>query len=126
MEDLKAGERQMYELDNRKDQVMTIVKLALANVTMWVRDRYFPPKYARATWSRLAPFFWLPGRVVTETDTVTFEPRAFNDRRLSRDLAAMRDILDEVRPQLPGAHRLHFVVPASAGVRGQARRRSEA
>ena len=27
----------MYELDNRKDQVMTICKVAMANLAMWVR-----------------------------------------------------------------------------------------
>ncbi len=31
-------EREMYELDNRKDQVMTVFKVALANLGMWVRD----------------------------------------------------------------------------------------
>ena len=34
LEDLKAGERRMYELDDRKDQVMTVLKLALANLAM--------------------------------------------------------------------------------------------
>jgi len=26
----------MHELDNRKDQIMTVCKLALANLVMWV------------------------------------------------------------------------------------------
>ena len=36
IEDLAQQEREMYELDNRKDQIMTVCKLALANVGMWV------------------------------------------------------------------------------------------
>jgi len=32
LEDLKAHERAMYELDNRKDQVMTVFKVALTNL----------------------------------------------------------------------------------------------
>ena len=36
LEDLKEQERTMYELDNRKDQVMTVCKVALANLAMWV------------------------------------------------------------------------------------------
>ena len=32
LEDLDQQEREMYELDNRKDQVMTIFKVALANL----------------------------------------------------------------------------------------------
>jgi hypothetical protein len=42
LEDLAANEKTMYELDNRKDQVMTVFKLALTNVVMWARDHSFP------------------------------------------------------------------------------------
>jgi hypothetical protein len=38
LEDLTTKERTMYELDNREDQVMTVFKVALANVVMWTRD----------------------------------------------------------------------------------------
>lgn len=38
LEDLEEQERSMYELDNRKDQVMSVCKVALANLAMWVRD----------------------------------------------------------------------------------------
>jgi len=36
LEDLAAKERMMYELDNHKDQLMTVCKLALANLGMWI------------------------------------------------------------------------------------------
>ncbi len=48
LEDLAKEERSMYELDNRKDQIMTVCQVALANLSMWVRDRYFPAEYAHA------------------------------------------------------------------------------
>lgn len=35
LEDFKARERAMYELDNSKDQVMTVFKVALVNLVMW-------------------------------------------------------------------------------------------
>jgi len=35
LEDLAAHERKMYELDHAKDQVMTVCKVALANLVMW-------------------------------------------------------------------------------------------
>jgi hypothetical protein len=38
IEDLAQQEREMYELDNRKDQIMTVCKVALANPGMWTRD----------------------------------------------------------------------------------------
>jgi hypothetical protein len=59
LEDLAASERVMHELDNRKDQIMTICKVALANLVMWVRDRFFPATYAHATRAALAPLFSL-------------------------------------------------------------------
>jgi hypothetical protein len=33
---LAKQERDMYELDNRKDQIMTACKVALANLGLWV------------------------------------------------------------------------------------------
>ena len=37
-EELRACEREMQELDNTKDQIMTLLKVGLANLGMWVRD----------------------------------------------------------------------------------------
>ena len=59
LEDLTAKERMMYELDNRKDQLMTVCKLALANLAMWVRDRFFPATYAHATRASFGALFSL-------------------------------------------------------------------
>ncbi len=106
LEDLKAGERRMYQLDDTKDQVMTVLKLALANLAMWVRDRYFPPKYANATWKTLAPFFRLPGRVAWGGETMDVELRGFNDRQLNRDLAEVFTLATEGEPRLPGGRLL--------------------
>ena len=108
LEDLAAHERTMHELDNGKDQVMTSMKLALANLGMKVRDEWFPLAYAHATWPRLAPFFRLPGRVVWGTDVVTVELRPFNDRQLNHDLAAVCVKVAEARPYLPDGRRLVF------------------
>jgi hypothetical protein len=74
-------------LHHRKDQVMTVCKVALANLVMWTRDQYFPASYAHATWHRLAPFFRIAGTVVPDASTVHVELRPFNDRTLNRDLA---------------------------------------
>ncbi len=108
LEDLKAGERQMYEMDNRKDQVMTVLKLALANLAMWVRCHYFPPEYQCSTWHRLVPFFRLAGRLVSGPDTLTIELRPFNDRRLNRDLSVLRGRVAERQPRLPDDRELLF------------------
>jgi hypothetical protein len=116
--DLKEKERVMYELEHAKDQVMTVLRLALANVVMWTRDTYFPAAYAQATWHRLAPFFRLPGWVVWGTETVEVELRPFNDRQLNRDLEAVCEKVNAQEPRLPDGRRLRFKMRAP-GTRGE-------
>ena len=81
LEELKECEREMYELDNRKDHVMTLLKVALANLAMWMRDHYFPASYAQVTWKRLLPFFQLPGTITSNAHQVQVELRPFRDAR---------------------------------------------
>ena len=118
LETLKEKERVMYELEHAKDQVMTVLKLALANVVMWTRDTYFPAAYAQATWQRLAPFFRLPGWVVWGTETVEVELRSFNDRQLNRDLAAICEKVNAEETRLPDGRRLRFTMRAQR-IRGE-------
>jgi hypothetical protein len=96
----------MYALNNDKDQVMTVCKVALANLAMWTRDHSFPEEYARATWKRLAPFFELPGRVTWEGAAVRLELRLFNDRELTRDLTALCERVNTQVPHLPDGRQL--------------------
>ena len=103
----------MYELVHAKDQVMTVLKLALANVVMWTRDTYFPAGYAQATWRRLAPFFQLAGTVVPDACTVRVELRPFNDRALNRDLALLCERVNLAAPQLPDGRLLSFAIRSS-------------
>jgi len=110
LEDLDAQERTMYELDHRKDQVMTVCKVAMANLAMWVRDQYFPASYAHATWLRLAPFFQLAGTVVPDACTVRVELRPFNDRALNRDLTALCERVNQASPRLPDGRLLSFTI----------------
>lgn len=110
LEDLKTSERVMYELDNRKDQVMTVFKIALTNLVMWTRDHYFPESFGQATWRRLAPFFHLPGLVIQGQNTVCIELRPFNDRQYNRDLAILCERVNNAAPHLPDGRRLRFVI----------------
>jgi len=110
LEDLACKEREMYELDNRKDQVMTVCKVALVNLVMWTRDQYFPLSYAHATWKRLAPFFHLPGRVTRGPRAVSVALRPFNDRHLNHDLVALCERVNQASLQLPDGRQLLFSV----------------
>jgi hypothetical protein len=110
LEDMKAQEKTMYELDHRKDQIMTVCKVALANLAMWVRDHYFPSSYGQATWRRLLPFFLLPGTVTQNTTMVQVELCPFNDRELNRDLAILCERVNQTSPHLPDGRRLSFTI----------------
>ncbi len=110
LEELTSSERSMYELDNHKDQVMTVFKVALANLVMWTRDQYFPASYEQATWKRLAPFFHLPGLVRQGQDTISVELRPFNDRQYNQDLATLCERVNAAAPHLPDGRRLLFVI----------------
>jgi hypothetical protein len=110
LEDLAAQERTMYELDNRKDQIMTICKLALANLAMWVRDQYFPASYTHATWGRLAPFFQLPGSITFHRHMVSVQLRPFHDRHYNRDLCLLCQCVNEKQLHLPDGRLLLFSV----------------
>ena len=43
----------------RAYQIMTLLKVGLANLGMWVRDQYFGEDYHHCGWQRLLPFFKL-------------------------------------------------------------------
>ncbi len=110
LEDLAAQERTMYELDNRKDQVMTVCKIALTNLVMWTRDHYFPATYAHASWERLAPFFHLPAMITSSPQAVSVELRPFNDRHLNEDLICLCEQVNQAAPHLPDGRRLLFAL----------------
>jgi hypothetical protein len=116
LEDLAAKERSMYELDHRKDQVMTVCKVALANVAMWVRDRYFPTSYAHATWQRLLPFFQLPGTIVCDSLRICVELTSFNDRALNRDLEQFCERVNQISPRLPDGRQLSFIIHSTCRI----------
>ncbi len=113
LEDLEKQERKMYELDNRKDQIMTVCKVSLANLGMWVRDHYFPASYAHVGWDRLQVFFQLPGRITWRTESVEVELKRFNDSTLNRDLEMLCAKVAQGRPCLPDGRRLIFRMQGS-------------
>lgn len=109
LDDLEATARQMYEVDQRKDQVMTVFKVALVNLILWVRAHWFPASSAHATWRRLEPFFRLPGLVVWEREVVRVFLRPFNDRAYNRDLRAWCQRVTAAEPRLPCGRRLVLI-----------------
>jgi hypothetical protein len=87
---------------------MTVFKVVLANVGMWVRDDSFPASYAHASWQRLQVFFQLPGRIFWGTEKVEVELKRCNDRALNRDLEMVCAKVAQEQPCLPDGRRLIF------------------
>jgi hypothetical protein len=109
-EDLESQARQMYELDHAKDQVMTLLKVGLANLGMWLRDQYFGESYQQCGWQRLLPFFKLGGWVTATTSEVRLEFCAFNNRALVRDLEELCHKVNAGALTLPDGRRLVVAV----------------
>ena len=109
-EDGQAQARDMYELDHSKDQLMTLFKLGLANLGMWVRDHYFGESYQHCGWQRLLPFFKLGGWVTLTANEVQLEVCAFNNRALVRDLEEMCRKVNDEAATLPDGRRLVVTV----------------
>ena len=109
-EDLQAQARDMYELDHSKDQIMTLLKVGLANLGMWVRDHYFGESYQHCGWQRLLPFFQLGGWITTTTSQVQLDVCAFNNRALVRDLEEVCRKVNTSGASLPDGRRLVVTV----------------
>jgi len=60
----------MYELDDRKDQLLSALRLCLGNVLQWLRDTVFPESYTNATYKTLAPFVQMGGFVIEHPDRI--------------------------------------------------------
>jgi hypothetical protein len=104
--DLEAQAREMYELDHSKDQIMTLLKVGLANLGMWVRDRYFGDDYRHCGGPRLFPFFKLGGWITMTTSEVQLEVCAFNNRALVRNLEELCRKVNAGADTLPDGRRL--------------------
>jgi hypothetical protein len=100
----------MYELDHTKDQIMTLFKVALANLGMWVRDQYFGESYRHGSWQRLLPFFKGSGRMTTTEGEVRLEMCAFNNRDLARDVEEVCRNVNTHDARLPDGRRLVMAV----------------
>jgi hypothetical protein len=109
-EDLRTYEREMRELDNTKDQIMTLLKVGLANLGMWVRDHYFGESYQSCGWERLVPFFQLSGWVTATQTEVRLDFSPFNHRAMGRDLQELCRTVNASEVHLPDGRRLVLTV----------------
>jgi hypothetical protein len=89
---------------------MTLFKVGLANIGMWVRDQYCGESYQHCGWQRLLPCFKLGGWVTTTASEVQLEFCAFNNRALVRDLEEVCSKVNDSTVILPDGRRLVVAV----------------
>jgi hypothetical protein len=109
-EELRIYEREMRELDNTKDQIMTLLKVGLANLGMWVRDHYFGENYQACGWERLLPFFQLSGWVTATETEVRLDFSPFNHRGMGRDLQELCRNVNACGVHFPNGRRLVLAI----------------
>ena len=80
------AEHPMYELDDRKDQLISALRVFLVSVLQWLRDTAFPESYAHATYETLAPFLQMGGFVLEHPDRIEVRLDGFWQSAKQRDL----------------------------------------
>lgn len=76
----------MFELDDRKDQLLSALRVCLVNVLQWLRDTVFPESYAHVTCPTLAPFVQMGGYVIQRPDRLEVLLDGFWQAARHRDL----------------------------------------
>jgi hypothetical protein len=105
----------MYELDNRKDQLVSALRLCLVNVLQLLRDTVFPESYARATYKTLAPFIQMGGFVIEHPDYTEVFFDGFWQSAKQRDLTEVVARCNAQQFTLPDGRRLKFAICSSPG-----------
>ena len=80
------AEHPMYELDDRKDQLISALRVFLVSALQWLRDTAFPESYAQATYETLAPFLQMGGFVLEHPDHIEVRLDGFWQSAKQRDL----------------------------------------
>jgi len=105
----------MYELDDRKDQLLSALRLCLGNVLQWLRDTVFPDSYVNATYKTLAPFVQMGGFVIKHPDRIEVILDGFWQSAKQRDLAVVVERCNAQSFTAPDGRPLWFSVCPAPG-----------
>lgn len=105
----------MYELDDRKDQLVSALRLCLVNALQLLRDAVFPESYAQATYKTLAPFIQMGGFVIEHADHIEIFFDGFWQSAKQRDLAEVVARCNAQQFTAPDGRFLKFAICSSPG-----------
>lgn len=108
-------ERPMYELDDRKDQLISALRLFLVSVLQRLRDTVFPESYAQATYKTLAPFLRMGGFVLEHPDHIEVRLDGFWQSAKQRDLEEVVARCNARQFSAPDGRALRFSICPAPG-----------
>jgi hypothetical protein len=111
----RMADHPMYELDDRKDQLVGALRLCLVNVLQLLRDTVFPESYAQATYKTLAPFIQMGGFVIEHAHHIQVFFDGFWQSAKQRDLAELVARYNAQQFTLPDGRLLKFAICSSPG-----------
>jgi len=111
----KMADCPMYELDDRKDQLLSALRLCLGNVLQWLRDTVFPESYANATYKTLAPFVQMGGFVIKRPDGIAVFLDGFWQSAKQQDLEELVARCNAQSLTAPDGRPLRFSICSAPG-----------
>ncbi len=105
----------MYELDDRKDQLMSALRIFLVNILQWLRGEVFPEAYESATYKTLAPFLQMGGFVIKHPDCIEVFLDGFWQSAKQRELEEVVARCNALKLTAPDSRRLWFRVCPEPG-----------
>ena len=105
----------MYELDDRKDQLVSSLRLCLVNALQLLRDTVFPESYAQSTYKTLIPFIQMDGFVIEHIDHIEIFFDGFWQSAKQRDLVEVVARCNAQRFTAPDGRLLKFAICSSPG-----------
>ena len=108
-------EQPMYELDDRKDQLMSALRLLLVNVLQWLCRWVFPPSYAHATYETLKSFVQMGGYVREHARYIEIWLDGFWQSAKQHDLEQVVARCNELQLTAPDGRRLRFGICLKPG-----------
>lgn len=111
----KMADHPMYELDDRKDQLMSALRVCLVNVLQRLRDTVFPASYAHATYETLAPFVQMGGFVIEHPQRIEILLDGFWQSAKQRDLEEVVARCNARQFTAPDGRALRFSICSEPG-----------
>jgi len=105
----------MYELDDRKDQLSSALRLCLISALQWLRDTVFPDSYAHATYETVKTFIQRGGFVIEHLHSIEVRLDGFWQSAKQRDLEELVSRCNARQFTAPDGRPLRFAICSKPG-----------